>query len=124
MENNIEIKQQIDNKTTKEKLEDLFIEAQAVKMASLRDYMHRTKIADELSPDMLKVSQMALKSIEIQMKVITEQAKLNEESKNDSNLDLIWKAMLDVPILGALIRRASVRKQIIDSLKKMADEKE
>ncbi len=103
------------------KLEDLFIETQGVKMISIKELMSE-KDEDKTGADRIKLSQIALKSIEVQMRILAQSDK-GEDAGPMTELKVLWEAMEEVPSLGPIIRRKDVKKKIIEALReKMEDE--
>lgn len=102
------------------KLERLYEQSEAVKMIGLQKFLGAGRESgDEGGAELLKLSQLVLKAIELQLRIINEFSKsgLKAGGEFPSELSELWEAMLEVPALGALLRRAKVREDLVKRLK-------
>lgn len=107
--------------TEAEKLDQLFDEAQMIKVSGLSGYFELAGQGETTWAEALKVSQLAVKAMEIQLKIISMRSKKDpgEAAPEETQaLERVWNAMLEVPALRALLMRDSVRQSIADALKK------
>jgi hypothetical protein len=105
------------DKETRGRLEKLFKEADLVKMLSLRPLAKEVNVPEAEGADNQKEKQMVLKSIEIQLHILAELHRRNPGGEIEPSLDEIWEALLQVPEIGALLRRDSVRARILTVLR-------
>ncbi len=99
----------------------LFDEVQAVKMMSLKHIVHPSGMEEGAAEgDGLKHSQMALKSIEIQLRILAEQLKRSAGAELPLKLAVIWEAITGASTLKPMIGRPPVLDEVIANLKQFA----
>lgn len=101
-----------------ERFEQLYSEAQAVKMLNLKSII-QAKAApgpDAVSED-LKHSQMALKAIEIQLRILGEKLKNEKSEALPKEFTEIWDVMTQVPNVRAVLSRNVIKEQILTNLR-------
>jgi len=105
------------------KLERLYDQSEAVKMLGLQRFLGSgLDSGDAGVSDLLKLSQLVLKAIELQLRILAEFSKSGLKSGGEfpAELSELWEAMLEVPALGALLRRDKVRAELVKRLKSRA----
>jgi len=108
-----------------DKMGKLFDEANAVKMLNLQRILSAQAGDDpERGADAMKHSQVALKAISIQLKILSEEFRRKLSHGRSEKVDTIFEAMVEVPKMKALVSRDSIRDQVLDNLKDMLDEEE
>ena len=108
-----------------DKMEKLFDEANAVKMLNLQRILSAQAGDDpERGADAMKHSQVALKAISIQLKILSEEFRRKLSHGRSEKVDTIFEAMVEVPKMKALVSRDVIREQVLDNLKEMLDEEE
>ncbi len=100
-----------------ERLENLYMQAEALKMVNLKNSMDAGANSGADSEKIAaKSSQLVIKAIELQLRILSERSK--QGSGNQLELDVILKAMQSVPHLGPLLHRKAVLDQIKEALDK------
>ena len=90
--------------------EKLYSEAQALKMVNMGLVVKAQKDTEKMKPaDLLKHSQMALKAIETQFKILCEMQKERDENRDETSLEMVWEAFNCVPQVRAMISRKAIR---------------
>ena len=101
-----------------ERLEQLFLQAETVKMINLRKFMEfQNEKGRESERDEAKLSQLVFKAIEIQLRILGEQNRQVASRHAPPAVEEVWEAMLLVPEVGALLVRDAVRTEILENLK-------
>jgi uncharacterized protein with HEPN domain len=101
-----------------ERFERLYSEAQAVKMLNLKSIIQEKAAPgpDAISED-LKHSQMALKAIEIQLRILGEKLKNEKSEALPKEFREIWDVLTQVPMVKAVLSRNVIMEQIIKNLR-------
>jgi len=106
------------------KMDKLYYEAQAIKMTNLGAYLKASRSDSAQEGNVLKLSQMALKAIELQLKILGNRARDENNERLPESVEIIWEAMMEVPALRGLLARESIRERILDNLKGHGEEAE
>jgi hypothetical protein len=103
-------------------IKKLFEEIQAMKMSIIRNFLKINNSGDALDSDAMKLSQMVLKSIEMQLRILGERDKQGGEIQGPESVAQIWEVMYKTPELKAILSREAVRKRILDGLSEPVQE--
>lgn len=103
-----------------DKMGKLYNEANALKMVSIQRILQAEAQKDpERAAEAFRHSQIALRAILIQLKILSEDAKQDRDRGQSASIDAIWTAMLAVPKLKALVSSDTVRKKVLENLEEM-----
>ena len=108
-----------------DKMQRLYTEADAVKMLNLRQILRaRAGSGPEGSAEAMKSSQLALKAIMLQLKILSEEFRQEGQRVVPEKIELIWEAMSRVPSLRGLVSRGAIREQVMENLREMFEGEE
>jgi hypothetical protein len=102
------------------RISKLFDEVQAVKMLSLARIVQPGTEEGSTEGDGLKHSQMALKSIEIQLRILAELVKRPGGAELPIQFAVIWEIISNASHLKPIIGRSPVLDELITDLKEFA----
>lgn len=106
-----------------DRLEKLYQEVEIVKMNSMRRIAEEmNRLEGEPERDVQKESQVVMKAIEIQHRLWAELTRRGGPTENEPSLEEIWRALINLPQAGAVLRRESVRARLVEELKKQVGE--
>jgi len=123
-ENDISIKQESGAQPTNitGRMDKIMEQVQALKLSALGQYleMSRDPIIGS-GPDAIRFYQLALKSIEVELKIITQQMRSPNENALPIHIDVIWDAMNELPEYRALLRNSLSRRRLLEVVKSKAE---
>jgi len=101
-----------------QRIEQLYEQAQALKMLNFKQFMDSAQ-SPESDPEKtgIKLSQMVIKAIEIQLKILSEKARHHGPKGPGAEVEVIWEALLRVPRVGPIARRTDIREELAEILK-------
>ena len=103
------------------RMDQLYDHSEAVKMVSLQAFMALGRQDDGANEAAVtKLSQMALKAIEIQLRILAESGKQGKDQKPALPQE-VWDALLDTPSVGSLLRQPRVHDKLVDQLRRLAE---
>jgi|GEM_PF-5152117 len=99
------------------KLEELYSQSEAVKMVNLQNFLDAQKNAEK--DVSLKLSQMALKAMELQLRILSETSRHDDTSQHVMPRE-VWDTLLELPGVGPLLRRQKVQDELVRRLREKA----
>jgi hypothetical protein len=110
-------------RTSGERLWLLYDEAQALKMSSIRKYL-KISGSEEQEGEAQKLSQIVLKAIDLQLRILSEDDKRDDRSGLSPSVDVIWDVMSNLPEVKAILGREEIRDALIAALEERSDQDE
>ncbi|MFO8058664.1 MAG: hypothetical protein R6V10_15365 [bacterium] len=105
-----------------DKLAALYSQSEAIKMVSLQYFLQSEKTSGmEKDGIAMKLSQMALKAIELQLRILAETARHDKPAEAPVPSQ-VWEVMQDLPGVGPLLRRDKIKDELVKRLKEKARE--
>ncbi len=102
------------------KLDALYSQSEAIKMVSMQYFLEAEKSRGmENDGAAMKLSQMALKAIELQLRIVSE-SKRHDRTENPPLPEDVWETMLELPGVGPLLRRDRIKDELVKRLKEKA----
>lgn len=108
-------------RTPGERLMRLYEEAQALKMSSIRKFL-KISGGEVQDTEAQKLSQMVLKAIELQLRILSEEAKRDDRPGFSPPVDVIWEVLSNLPEVKSILGREEIRNALIAALEERSDQ--
>ena len=109
--------------TPGERLNLLYEEAQALKMSSIRKFL-KISGGEAQEGKARNLSQMALKAINLQLRILSEEARHEDRLGLSPSVDVIWEVLSNLPELKSILGREEIRTALIAALEERSDQDE